>query len=89
VPEHIHPLDGAAWRRAILDYASDRSPARSAQLARLASWRRPDWDAHFEITDTLLGHLVAEPRGISRRFRNASKAGKHAAQVAAPQPCMP
>ena len=89
VPEHLHPLDGASWRRAILDYASDHSAARAAQLARLYQWRRPDWDAHFEITDNLLRHLVAEPRGVARQARVAAKAGPRVPQVAAPQPGMP
>ncbi len=88
VPEHIHPLDGAAWRRAVLDYASDRSAARAAQLARLGAWRRPDWSSHFEITDTLLGSLVAETRGLPRRIRGAKVAAQHGQPVAASQPGM-
>ena len=88
VPEHLHPLDGAAWRRAVLDYASDRSRARAAQLDRLAGWRRPDWSAHFEITDQLLGSLAAEPRGRAQPAREIGIVGR-GPPVAAPQPGMP
>ena len=63
VPEHLHPLDGAGWRRAVLDYASDGSRARAAQLCRLSQWARPEWSDHFAITGRLLGRLAAEPRG--------------------------
>jgi glycosyltransferase involved in cell wall biosynthesis len=42
-PEYFGPLDGAAWRAAIIDYAADPSPRRQAQLERLAGWRRPFW----------------------------------------------
>ncbi len=89
VPEHLHPLDGAAWRHAILDYASDRSAARAAQLQRLAAWARPDWTAHFGVTDGLLARLAAEPRGVPLRIRAAAHGDVHAPQVAAPQPGMP
>ena len=47
VPEFLDPLDGPGWRRAILDYAAPESPRRAAQLARLAGWRPPRWDASF------------------------------------------
>lgn len=63
VPEHLHPLDGAAWRRSILDYASDHSTARAAQLGRLRNWVRPDWSAHFSIANALLARLAGEPLG--------------------------
>lgn len=69
VPEHLHPLDGAAWRRAVLDYASDRSRARAAQLQRLQGWVRPEWAAHFAITDPLLAGVAAEPAGRGLRAR--------------------
>ncbi len=47
VPDYLVPLDGAAWRRAVLDYADPAPAARAAQLSRLAPWRAPGWDAHF------------------------------------------
>ena len=86
VPEHIHPLDGAAWRRAVLDYASDSSQARAAQLARLAGWQRPDWTTHFQLTDQLLGHLAREPRSHEARAPAPLASGP---AVAAPQPGVP
>ena len=59
VPDYLDPLDGAAWRRAVLDYAEPDSAARAAQLARLAGWRAPGWDAHFDAVDALLERVVA------------------------------
>lgn len=89
VPDHLHPLDGTAWRRAVLDYASDRSPTRAAQITRLQSWQRPDWSAHFGITDPLLGHLAAEPRGSIRPARVPSSSSAPAgSQVAGAHPAV-
>ena len=59
VPDYLDPLDGAAWRRAVLDYADPASAARAAQLSRLAGWRAPGWDAHFDAVDALLERVVS------------------------------
>jgi len=59
VPDYLDPLDGAAWRRAVLDYADPASAARAAQLARLAGWRAPGWDAHFAAVDGLLERVAS------------------------------
>ncbi|MBP0443185.1 glycosyltransferase family 4 protein [Roseomonas sp. SSH11] len=58
VPDYLDPLDGIAWRAAILDYADPASPARNAQLARLSGWRAPRWDSHFARVDNLLATLA-------------------------------
>lgn len=58
VPDYLDPLDGAAWRHAVLDYARSDSVARRAQLSRLAAWRAPTWDDHFSKVDALLDLLV-------------------------------
>jgi glycosyltransferase involved in cell wall biosynthesis len=63
VPDYLDPLDGAAWRRAVLDYARPYSAARAAQLSRLASWRAPGWDAHFAAVDALLERVVSGRAG--------------------------
>jgi glycosyltransferase involved in cell wall biosynthesis len=60
-PEYIDPLDGVAWRRAILDYAATPSPRREAQLQRLADWRPPRWDEHFAAVDGLIADLAMSP----------------------------
>ena len=57
VPDYLDPLDGAAWRNAVADYARPDSPARRAQLARLAGWTPPSWSDHFAILDRVLGKL--------------------------------
>ena len=47
IPDFIDPLDGPAWLRAIVDYAAPDSPARAAQMKRLATYRAPRWSDHF------------------------------------------
>lgn len=47
IPEFIDPLDGPAWRRAVLDYLPLDSIRRHAQLERLRNWRPPTWQSHF------------------------------------------
>jgi hypothetical protein len=59
VPEYLDPLDGAAWRRLILDYAAPDSRARAAQLARLGGWTVPSWSDHFASVDDLLAGVTA------------------------------
>ena len=59
VPEYFDPLDGSAWRQAILDYAAEPSPRRDAQLRRLALWQPPRWSDHFAAVDALVAELIA------------------------------
>ena len=61
VPEYFGPLDGTAWRAAILDYSLDHSVRREEQLRRLADWRPPRWDDHFAAVDALIAALAAAP----------------------------
>ena len=74
VPDYLDPLDGAAWRAAVLDYARADSAARRAQLARLPAWRAPDWGRHFGVVDEVLacwrGRAAAAP--CCRRPRRAT-----------------
>jgi glycosyltransferase involved in cell wall biosynthesis len=58
VPDYLDPLDGAAWRAAILDYARSGSPARRAQMQRLANWRAPCWREHFSAVDSFLRQVA-------------------------------
>ena len=63
VPEYIDPLDGAAWRAMVLDYARADSPARRAQMARLAAWKPPAWSGHFHEVEALLDGLHGQAAG--------------------------
>lgn len=47
VPDYLDPLDGLAWRSAVLGYAGDADPRRPEQLKRLSTWAPPSWDAHL------------------------------------------
>ena len=57
VPEYLDPLDGAAWVRAIEEYASPNSSRRGAQLTRLAQWRAPSWTDHIRRVLELIERL--------------------------------
>lgn len=62
IPEYFDPLDGNAWRTAILDYARDPSARREAQLQRLTKWQAPCWTEHFAAVEALVADLTAGPR---------------------------
>ena len=57
IPDFINSLHEAAWRAAILSYASDPSIAREAQVERLAAFSPPTWNAHFTRVDAWLATL--------------------------------
>jgi glycosyltransferase involved in cell wall biosynthesis len=58
IPEYFDPLDGAAWRAAVLDYAQDPSLRREAQLRRMEGWQPPRWVDHFAAVEALLTELA-------------------------------
>ncbi|MBV7266339.1 glycosyltransferase family 4 protein [Erythrobacter ani] len=53
VPEYLNPLDGPAWRQAVLNYAGD-NPSRQTQLDRLKGWVTPDWSGHMSIAERVI-----------------------------------
>lgn len=59
IPDYLDPLDGVGWRQAVLDYSEAQSPRRAAQKARMAGWRAPTWDAHFEKVDDFMARHLA------------------------------
>jgi glycosyltransferase involved in cell wall biosynthesis len=61
VPEYLDPLDSRGWRDAILDYSSDTSPRREAQISRLAGWKTTGWQDHFAAVDALIAQIAAPP----------------------------
>lgn len=56
-PDYLDPRDEAGWERAILEYATEGSAARQAQLQRIGSFTRPTWRAHFDRVEELLRSL--------------------------------
>ncbi|RVT97103.1 glycosyltransferase family 1 protein [Rhodovarius crocodyli] len=57
VPEFISPLDGVGWRDAVLDYSRPDSPARQAQIARIAGFLQPRWDQHFNALQQAVARI--------------------------------
>ena len=60
VPEFLDPLDGTGWMEIILNYATDHDGMRTAQLARLAHWQRPEWSEHVATMLDFVAHV--DPR---------------------------
>jgi glycosyltransferase involved in cell wall biosynthesis len=59
VPEFLDPLDSRGWRDAIIDYSSETSPRRQAQIGRLAGWKTRGWQDHFAAVDALIAQICA------------------------------
>lgn len=57
VPELLAIGDSEQWLSALEDYARPDSPRRTAQLARLKTFKAPDWPDHFARVDTMLASL--------------------------------
>lgn len=77
VPDYLDPLDGSAWRNAVIDYATPGSQAREAQLRRMEGWRTPSWAEHFNQVDDMLWQ-VTDPAwrmgGLQKRLPGRSEA---------------
>ncbi len=58
-PEYLPPDNPAAWAAMIAAYTVADSPARAAQMARLAGWAPPAWSGHFAAVERFLADLVA------------------------------
>ncbi|MFN7305775.1 MAG: glycosyltransferase family 4 protein [Acetobacteraceae bacterium] len=83
VPDYLHPLDGPGWRRLILDYAAPDSGLRQAQMARLADWSAPSWDAHFALVDPWLERCAkVAPRAAAEASLAFSRAAPSSAALA-------
>ena len=64
IPEFLDPLDSRGWREAIIDYSSQTSLRRQAQLERLAGWKTTGWQDHFATVDALIARICALAGGI-------------------------
>ncbi|MBO9579612.1 MAG: glycosyltransferase family 4 protein [Sphingobium sp.] len=58
-PDYIDPIDGTAWRQAILDYSAPASARRAAQKTRLCHWHPVTWDAHVKTALSLVEEVAA------------------------------
>ncbi len=61
-PEFFDPIDGPAWKGAVLDYVDPASPRRLSQIQRLTDWKAPTWDRHFTVVSSMLAALERESR---------------------------
>jgi glycosyltransferase involved in cell wall biosynthesis len=61
VPDYLDPLDGLGWLDAVLRYADPDSPARDAQIARMADWTPPNWPDHVRSVVSFLARLPERP----------------------------
>jgi glycosyltransferase involved in cell wall biosynthesis len=57
IPEYADPRDSRRWSELIVEYARVDSGSRAAQLRRLAGFRAPTWEGHFEQVDAFLASL--------------------------------
>jgi glycosyltransferase involved in cell wall biosynthesis len=57
IPDYLDPLDGPAWRRAIIDYAYSENPRRAEQMRRLSGFTPPAWGGHFAVVEALLAEV--------------------------------
>ncbi|GAB5378350.1 MAG: hypothetical protein AcusKO_48120 [Acuticoccus sp.] len=70
--EFVDPIDGLGWRRAICEFANDRSPRLAEARRRAAAYTPPTWASHFDKVRVLLDDLVATtPASIAQRARRA------------------
>lgn len=61
IPDYTDALDGPGWERLIEAYCDADSPARAAQLQRIASFDPPSWDDHFKTVLPRITDLVEHP----------------------------
>lgn len=59
VPDYLDPLDGSAWRQAVLDYADPGHARRRAQIDRMAAWSPTPWDSHIDAVLNLADEVAA------------------------------
>ena len=58
VPDYVDPIDALGWLETIVAYTGPDAPARAQQLARIAGFKAPTWEAHFEVVDAFLEALA-------------------------------
>jgi glycosyltransferase involved in cell wall biosynthesis len=87
VPDYLDPVDGAAWRDAVLDYIRPDSPRRAAQLARMARWKAPSWEDHFVRVDAMLeevAHSTVQRQGAAASRPRTAQAAPRPRPAAVP-----
>jgi glycosyltransferase involved in cell wall biosynthesis len=79
IPEYVDPLAGRGWLKLIMEYASDDSERRAAQIERMANFKPFGWDDHMAALDQVLvkttGITKSQPAAVLRPSR-VQKAGK-------------
>ena len=67
IPESLDPLDGPAWRQAILDYMQPDGPRPRRQRQRMSGFVAPTWAGHFAAVDVLVDSCL-RPSGQSAAY---------------------
>jgi glycosyltransferase involved in cell wall biosynthesis len=57
IPEFLEPIDGKGWMQMILEYAQEGSLRRAAQLQRIAQFKIPTWEQHFNKINAFIKQL--------------------------------
>ncbi len=58
VPDYLDPLDGNGWAAAIRSQVDLASPARTAQMTRMADWTAPRWADHLDTVAALIQEVA-------------------------------
>lgn len=62
IPEALDPLDGPAWRQAILDYMQPDGLRPRLQRQRMRGYVAPTWPNHFAAVDVLVDYCLRPSR---------------------------
>jgi glycosyltransferase involved in cell wall biosynthesis len=57
VPDYAPPGDAQAWLDLIEAHSQAKGPLQAAQLARMAHYRAPTWEAHFDQVEPFMQRL--------------------------------
>jgi glycosyltransferase involved in cell wall biosynthesis len=60
VPDYAPPADAQAWLDLIEAHSQAMGPLQTAQRARMAHYRAPTWEAHFDLVEPFMQRLRSD-----------------------------
>jgi len=57
IPEYLDPLDGAGWKRLVLEFTRSNGNRSVAQRERISAYSPSTWEQHFSLVDELISKL--------------------------------